>query len=143
MSIIETLVVLSIVGFLVLIAKVHFELRHDNSYFHGFYQSVARKILTLSCLITNKAASELHLSKVVIIYQISHRAVQKCVFICVNVLTIIICVKAPPSLCKREEGMTLTLASFCDYYQILSLSVITLNTNKILVVQVQNIIITV
>ena len=33
----------------------------------------------------------------------------------VNVPTIIICIKAPPSLCKREEGMTLTLAPFYDF----------------------------
>ena len=50
--------------------------------------------------------------------------------------------KGPPSLCKREEGITLTLAPFCDYYQILSHGD-NLNTNKILVVQVQNIITTI
>ena len=33
----------------------------------------------------------------------------------VYVPTIIICIKAPPSLCKREEGMTLTLAPFYDF----------------------------
>ena len=58
----------------------------------------------------------------------------------VNVPTIIICINAPPSLCKREEGMTLTLAPSMTSNKS-SLALITLNTNKILVAQIQNIIV--